>query len=51
MAMTMQGEVALAADRATVWAALNDAEILKSCIPGCQSLEKPATRLFPRSPS
>jgi Carbon monoxide dehydrogenase subunit G (CoxG) len=23
-----------------VWAALNDAAILKQCIPGCQSLEK-----------
>ena len=40
MAMTMQGEVALPADRATVWAALNDPEVLKACIPGCQELEK-----------
>ena len=46
MAMTMQGEVALAADRATVWAALNDAETLKSCIPGCQSLEKTSDTSF-----
>ena len=44
--MTMQGEVALPADRATVWAALNDAEILKSCIPGCQSLEKTSDTSF-----
>ena len=29
MAMTMTGQVMLPADRATVWAALNDAEILK----------------------
>jgi carbon monoxide dehydrogenase subunit G len=36
MAMTMQGEVALPADRATVWAALNNPEVLKAAIPGCQ---------------
>ncbi len=40
MAMTMQGEVALPAERAAVWAALNDPEILKACIPGCQELTK-----------
>ena len=40
MAMTMQGEVTLPADRAAVWAALNDPEVLKACIPGCQELEK-----------
>ncbi|GGC84746.1 CoxG family protein [Chelatococcus reniformis] len=40
MAMTMTGEVVLSADRNTVWAKLNDAEVLKSCIPGCESLEK-----------
>lgn len=40
MAMTMTGEVVLPADRATVWGALNDPAVLKSCIPGCQDLEK-----------
>ena len=40
MAMTMTGQVVLPADRATVWAALNDPEVLKACIPGCQELEK-----------
>jgi carbon monoxide dehydrogenase subunit G len=40
MAMTMKGEVELPADRHTVWAKLNDPEVLKVCIPGCQSLEK-----------
>jgi hypothetical protein len=40
MAMTMQGEVTLPADRDRVWAALNDPEVLKSCIPGVQDLEK-----------
>ena len=28
----------LNADRATVWAALNSAEVLKACIPGCEEL-------------
>ena len=40
MAMNMKGEVTLPADRQTVWAKLNDPEVLKQCIPGCQSLEK-----------
>jgi carbon monoxide dehydrogenase subunit G len=40
MAMTMQGEVVLAADRAKVWSALNEPEVLKVCIPGCEALEK-----------
>lgn len=40
MAMTMQGEVKLPADRQTVWNKLNDPEVLKQCIPGCQELEK-----------
>ena len=40
MAMTMQGEVVLPAERAKVWAALNDPEVLKASIPGCQELEK-----------
>src|SRR5271157_1194307 len=40
MAMTMTGDVTLPADRPKVWALLNDPEVLKSCIPGCESLEK-----------
>ena len=40
MAMTMTGEQQLTAPREKVWAALNDPEILKACIPGCQSLDK-----------
>jgi carbon monoxide dehydrogenase subunit G len=46
MAMSMQGEVVLPADRATVWAALNDPEVLKACIPGCQELEKVSDTTF-----
>jgi carbon monoxide dehydrogenase subunit G len=40
MAMTMNGEYQLAVPRETVWEALNDAETLKSCIPGCEQLDK-----------
>jgi uncharacterized protein len=38
--MDMAGERLIAAPRATVWEALNDTEILKSCIPGCESIER-----------
>ena len=40
MAMTMNGEAVLPADRNKVWVALNDPEVLKACIPGCQELGK-----------
>jgi carbon monoxide dehydrogenase subunit G len=40
MAMTMTGDVSLPAERPKVWALLNDPEVLKACIPGCESLEK-----------
>src|SRR5689334_21548491 len=40
MAMTMTGEVQLPAQQDTVWAKLNDPEVLKQCIPGCETLEK-----------
>ena len=36
MAMTMNGEVQLAAPREAVWTKLNDPEVLKACIPGCE---------------
>jgi hypothetical protein len=39
MAMMMTGEQLLAAPRESVWAKLNDAEILRVCIPGCESLD------------
>ena len=40
MAMTMTGSVTLPAERAKVWAALNDPEMLKKAIPGCQAMER-----------
>jgi uncharacterized protein len=36
--MEMQGSLRIAAPRAMVWAALNDPEVLKTSIPGCQQL-------------
>ena len=36
--MEMQGSRRIAAPRAVVWAALNNAEVLKAAIPGCQEL-------------
>ena len=38
--MDMTGEERIAASREVVWAALNDVEVLRQCIPGCESLEK-----------
>jgi carbon monoxide dehydrogenase subunit G len=38
--MDMTGEYRIPAPRDTVWAALNDPEILRQAIPGCQSLER-----------
>jgi uncharacterized protein len=38
--MDMSGSERIEAPVETVWRALNDPEVLKACIPGCQSLEK-----------
>jgi carbon monoxide dehydrogenase subunit G len=38
--MDMTGEERIAASREAVWAALNDPDVLRQCIPGCESLEK-----------
>lgn len=40
MAMTMSGEVQLPATREAVWTKLNDPVVLKSCVPGCEQLDK-----------
>ncbi|WP_346907414.1 carbon monoxide dehydrogenase subunit G [uncultured Roseibium sp.] len=37
--MDMNGSYRIPASRETVWAALNDPEVLKECIPGCEKLE------------
>lgn len=46
MAMTMSGEQQLAAPREKVWTMLNDPEVLKACIPGCETLEKTGDNEF-----
>ncbi len=38
--MDLSGEYRIPADREAVWRALNDPEVLKQCIPGCEELEK-----------
>ncbi|MBV8393788.1 MAG: carbon monoxide dehydrogenase subunit G [Alphaproteobacteria bacterium] len=38
--MEIKGEYKIAAPRDKVFAALNDQEVLKACIPGCESLDK-----------
>ncbi|MDR3520309.1 MAG: carbon monoxide dehydrogenase subunit G [Acidocella sp.] len=38
--MDMSGDRLIAAPREKVWDALNDPEILKQCIPGCETMEK-----------
>jgi uncharacterized protein len=40
MTMSMHGEVQLGASREAIWTKLNDPEVLKACIPGCEELEK-----------
>ena len=44
--MEMSGQQRIAAARETVWAALNDPEVLKQCIPGCQELTKEGDNAF-----
>lgn len=44
--MDMSGQYRIQAPRAVVWAALNDPEVLKRCIPGCRELvQKSPTEL------
>jgi len=44
--MEMSGEYRIPADRETVWNALNDPEVLRACIPGCQELEQTSDTSF-----
>ena len=44
--MEMTGSSRLKADRDTVWAALNNPEVLKACIPGCESFESTGENAF-----
>jgi carbon monoxide dehydrogenase subunit G len=40
MALEMTGDFQLSAPRESVWEKLNDSDVLKACIPGCEELEK-----------
>src|SRR6202789_3610921 len=44
--MDMTGEHRIAAPREAVWAALNDAGILRQCIAGCEGIEKTSDTEF-----
>ena len=44
--MKLTAEQRIAAPRQRVWEALNDPEVLRASIPGCQSLEKVADDRF-----
>ncbi len=44
--MDMAGEYRIPAARDVVWRGLNDPEILKQCIPGCESIEKLSDNAF-----
>ena len=38
--MEMTGEQRIPASQADTWAALNDPEVLKACVPGCESIDR-----------
>jgi carbon monoxide dehydrogenase subunit G len=44
--MELQGERLIPADVQRTWDALNDPEILKDCVPGCESLERTGDNSF-----
>ena len=44
--MDLTGDYRIPAPREAVWAALNDPEVLKGCIPGCEELDKTSDTEF-----
>jgi uncharacterized protein len=44
--MEMSGEERIPATQDATWAALNDPEMLKACVPGCESIDKGAENEF-----
>jgi uncharacterized protein len=44
--MDLAGEYRIEASRDAVWQALNDPDVLKQCIPGCQEIEKESDTAF-----
>lgn len=45
MALVIEGEERIEAPLQKVWEGLNDPQVLKACIPGCQSLERQGDNL------
>ena len=46
MALVIEGEERISAPVQKVWEALNDPDVLKDCIPGCQNLNKKSDTEF-----
>ena len=44
--MDLTGDYRIPAPRETVWAALNNPDVLKACIPGCEELNKTSDTEF-----
>jgi uncharacterized protein len=44
--MDITGQYRIAAPREVVWAALNDPDVLRQCIPGCQELDRKSDNEF-----
>lgn len=44
--MELKGKYIIATSREAVWAALNDPDVLRECIPGCESLTKKSDTEF-----
>ena len=44
--MDMTGDYVIKAPRQAVWDALNDSDVLKLCIPGCEEVEKTSDTSF-----
>jgi carbon monoxide dehydrogenase subunit G len=44
--MDISGSYFIAADKQTVWQALNDPDVLRACVPGCEELEQTSPTEF-----
>jgi carbon monoxide dehydrogenase subunit G len=44
--MEMKGEQLVPASQADTWKALNDTEVLKACVPGCESIEPAGENVY-----
>ncbi len=45
--MEMTGEQLIHASQDQTWAALNDPEFLKACVPGCETIERASATISP----